>query len=360
MAPQTESFGLRLSAIVLTATLAAARGPYAGGINMDNACVAQHGTSSGPARCSVGVFDWSCGPSHLGINVDRACKDTYGPIAYSVAQGGGCNDWDCYLPPLCAQDCARKWTSTSNIGTCAASDPTCICSRSTFLGDLACCTVRLCGTDDQRDTVQYAGAFCSNYLVTLPPAAPTGCAATATTAKPPSMTISSSAISPTLLTAAISSISRTASFSSVSGTLTTWLSPSTSATTISQPEAIAYDGLSTGAKAGIGAGVGVAVIIIVLAVLLWRSRKASGQRRGPVPVVTAVGRGQDNAEKNVVSSLQQQQQQQQQSPPPNCDHQQQRFSPTEMYDHAAATWKPPQELHGNAIYEAGDGAIGRR
>lgn len=90
-----------LATVALFAAPALARGPWAGPINMQEACEWQINGASKASRPGNGnAWDWYCAWNGLKYPIDtnRYCRDKYGNNASSDPQGGGAWDWGCYYP----------------------------------------------------------------------------------------------------------------------------------------------------------------------------------------------------------------------------------------------------------------------
>lgn len=93
---------LLLAASPVSAGVAApARGPWAGGVDMEAACKQQFG-SDWTAQSGKGANDWLCIKHSTGqsgtLDINGYCSKTYGGGAYADPQGGGKYDWGCYFP----------------------------------------------------------------------------------------------------------------------------------------------------------------------------------------------------------------------------------------------------------------------
>jgi hypothetical protein len=69
--------------------------------------------------------------------------------------------------PDCAQSCVNDLTSGSSIGNCPSLDVKCICSSSSFLGNIACCLGKSCSASDQKAAAAYAASICQTAGVTV-------------------------------------------------------------------------------------------------------------------------------------------------------------------------------------------------
>jgi hypothetical protein len=91
--------GVFASLVLFTAPVVA-RGPWAGRIDMNEACHMQHGDATRAESKGPSAYDWYCtdGVHSYSINTEQYCGDKYGGGAQSDPQGGGLNDWGCYYP----------------------------------------------------------------------------------------------------------------------------------------------------------------------------------------------------------------------------------------------------------------------
>jgi hypothetical protein len=98
----TALSGVAMLVVPVAAMPAAARGPYAGGVDMNAACNNQWGAGWSGGNDSTndapgGAFNWYCanGPERRNIDVNAYCSQTYGG-AHADSQGGKKYDWGCY------------------------------------------------------------------------------------------------------------------------------------------------------------------------------------------------------------------------------------------------------------------------
>jgi hypothetical protein len=86
----------------LLATTTLAR-TYSGGVDMDEACLREHGRGFFAELLGNTAFDWACIAGIVVIerrpvNVNAYCSWKYERGAYADAQGGGPYDWGCFWP----------------------------------------------------------------------------------------------------------------------------------------------------------------------------------------------------------------------------------------------------------------------
>lgn len=93
-----------ITGLIATLTLFSApvlaRGPWAGGIDMAEACRMQRGAGAEarndkPDSLPGSAFNWYCTGD---IDTNRYCRERYGNNAQSDAQGQKKYDWGCYFP----------------------------------------------------------------------------------------------------------------------------------------------------------------------------------------------------------------------------------------------------------------------
>jgi hypothetical protein len=89
-----------VASLVLFAAPVVARGVYAGGIDMEEACHMQHGDATSARNSGPSANDWYCydGVHSYSIDTEQYCNVKYGGGAQSDPQGGGLYDWGCYYP----------------------------------------------------------------------------------------------------------------------------------------------------------------------------------------------------------------------------------------------------------------------
>jgi hypothetical protein len=90
-----------VASLAMLATPAAARGPYAGGLDLAEACRWQYGNQFEAYNNSESAWDWKCkgnGGTGLSIDTNAYCARKYGRNAVSDPQGQGKYDWACYYP----------------------------------------------------------------------------------------------------------------------------------------------------------------------------------------------------------------------------------------------------------------------
>lgn len=87
-----------VASLALFAAPVVARGRYAGGIDMNEACRHQYGEGTWAFSDGNSAYDWHCtsGPHSEWVDTNGYCGWKYGCGAQSDAQGGGLNDWACY------------------------------------------------------------------------------------------------------------------------------------------------------------------------------------------------------------------------------------------------------------------------
>ena len=101
-------FGAAVAALTLftaspvsAGVAAPARGPWAGSVDMEQACKQQYG-NDWTAVSGSNAYDWKCSRPSTGqtatIDVNGYCSHNYHNNAYADPQGGGKYDWGCYFP----------------------------------------------------------------------------------------------------------------------------------------------------------------------------------------------------------------------------------------------------------------------
>lgn len=82
------------------------------------------------------------------------------------------------LFPINQQDCASQQFSGGSYAGCGT-DPKCICSNQSFLGNIACCLTGACNEADQSSAITFATQICSAQGVAVPTAVSCSTAASA-------------------------------------------------------------------------------------------------------------------------------------------------------------------------------------
>jgi hypothetical protein len=89
-----------VASLAMLAAPAAARGKFAGGIDMSEACHMQYGNNANAYNDGNSAWGWYCdiNGKHYGVDTNTYCAQKYGNAASSDPQGGGKYDWACYYP----------------------------------------------------------------------------------------------------------------------------------------------------------------------------------------------------------------------------------------------------------------------
>ncbi|KAG9242381.1 hypothetical protein BJ878DRAFT_175417 [Calycina marina] len=159
--------------------------------------------------------------------------------------------------PSCAQGCVVKFTSGSSIGNCQSSDAKCICSSSSFLGDISCCLTSVCSADDQQTAIDYAVSFCKISGVT---GLPTAVVCSSSTAGGTSASSTSDAASSGTTSAPGSSSTSDHSTITSSPTSAAAVSTTSSTSSTTTPNA----GSANINAVGVGAGLGILAFVALL------------------------------------------------------------------------------------------------
>jgi len=90
-----------ITSVALLVAPVFARGPWAGGIDMNEACRMQLGENGEAYSVGDSGSDWRCRvkvPTAANVDTNSYCNKKYGNNAYSDPQGGKKYDWGCYFP----------------------------------------------------------------------------------------------------------------------------------------------------------------------------------------------------------------------------------------------------------------------
>jgi len=96
----STTLGAIITSFALLATPVFARGPWAGGLDIIEACHMQYGPTATVAVVENTAWGWRCvvAGQYYDVDTNRYCGDKYGHSAQSDPQGGGPYDWGCYYP----------------------------------------------------------------------------------------------------------------------------------------------------------------------------------------------------------------------------------------------------------------------